>query len=261
MISKVYKISMAVFSVVFAAAVIACLGHLVFTSSLVNSSVTDRVYSAEKVGFYLKWLSIPFAIYVAALLFGAYFYTRYPQKVKDYVPPREFDTLRRLIPISLSQVEDPKNRKLIKRNIAIRLVFMLSSAILLLVCFGLSFIYLANSDFYVVDSNIISRNLNLFLSILPFALVIVVWGIATIYVIDITCRQDIEILRNEKLFKLKKHHHALLSPKAEKVTINVFRVGFGVLAITFIILGIFNKGVNDVFIKAINICTECIGLG
>ena len=252
---------MAVFTVIFAAAVITCLGHLVFTSALVNSSITDRVYSAEKVGFYLKWLSIPFAIYVSALLFGAYFYTRYPQKVNDRVPPREFDTLKRLVPISLSQVEDPKHRKLLKRNIAIRFGFMLFSALLLLFCFGLSFIYLANSDFYVVDSNIINRNLNLFLSVLPFGLIIIVWGIATIYVIDITCRQDIEILKNDKLFKLKKHHHSLLSPKAEKATINVLRIGVGVLAITFVILGVFNKGMNNVFIKAINICTECIGLG
>lgn len=36
----------------------------------------------------------------------------------------------------------------------------------------------------------------------------------------------------------------------------VFAVG-----VTFIVLGVLNGGANDVLIKAINICTECIGLG
>ena len=34
-----------------------------------------------------------------------------------------------------------------------------------------------------------------------------------------------------------------------------------VVAIVFIVLGIFNGGVGDVLMKAINICAECIGLG
>ena len=33
------------------------------------------------------------------------------------------------------------------------------------------------------------------------------------------------------------------------------------LAGLFIILGVINGGANDVLVKAINLCTECIGLG
>ncbi len=33
------------------------------------------------------------------------------------------------------------------------------------------------------------------------------------------------------------------------------------ISLLFILLGIFNGGADDVLIKAINICTECIGLG
>lgn len=33
------------------------------------------------------------------------------------------------------------------------------------------------------------------------------------------------------------------------------------ISLLFILLGIFNSGADDVLIKAINICTECIGLG
>ena len=39
------------------------------------------------------------------------------------------------------------------------------------------------------------------------------------------------------------------------------RVAVGCVAVSFIIAGICNGGMRDVLIKAINICTECIGLG
>ena len=33
------------------------------------------------------------------------------------------------------------------------------------------------------------------------------------------------------------------------------------VAVAFVIVGIINGGAGDVLMKAINICTECIGLG
>lgn len=39
------------------------------------------------------------------------------------------------------------------------------------------------------------------------------------------------------------------------------RAGLCAAALTLIALGILNGGLNDVLVKAINICTECIGLG
>ncbi|MBR6360125.1 MAG: hypothetical protein IKS11_10820 [Lachnospiraceae bacterium] len=39
------------------------------------------------------------------------------------------------------------------------------------------------------------------------------------------------------------------------------RLSLLAIALIFILLGIFNDGMRDCLIKAINICTECIGLG
>ena len=49
--------------------------------------------------------------------------------------------------------------------------------------------------------------------------------------------------------------------KLNSILLLTSRIAVGVIAITFILVGIFNGGANDVFVKAINICTECIGLG
>ena len=42
---------------------------------------------------------------------------------------------------------------------------------------------------------------------------------------------------------------------------STIRFILAILALLFIILGVMNGGAQDVLIKAINICTECIGLG
>lgn len=47
---------------------------------------------------------------------------------------------------------------------------------------------------------------------------------------------------------------------SEKTTA-VFRILFAVAGIALVVVGIFNGGMNDMFQKAINICTQCIGLG
>ena len=49
-------------------------------------------------------------------------------------------------------------------------------------------------------------------------------------------------------------------PESRKIT-SYARIIVAVLALLLIILGICNGGVSDVLSKAINICTECIGLG
>lgn len=50
------------------------------------------------------------------------------------------------------------------------------------------------------------------------------------------------------------------APEAAKRLVLVRRVML-VFAIAFVVLGIFNGSMKDVLVKAINICSECIGLG
>lgn len=43
--------------------------------------------------------------------------------------------------------------------------------------------------------------------------------------------------------------------------VNAARCGVLIVSAVLIVLGIVNGGLYDVFVKAVNICTECIGLG
>ena len=52
----------------------------------------------------------------------------------------------------------------------------------------------------------------------------------------------------------------IVSPENTRLTLGI-RIGIAVVAVALIIAGIANGGMADVLAKAINICTECIGLG
>ena len=57
------------------------------------------------------------------------------------------------------------------------------------------------------------------------------------------------------------HHYACQKSQLPLKTLFHLRAAMFVLIFIFILLGIFNGGMYDVLVKAINICTECIGLG
>ena len=49
--------------------------------------------------------------------------------------------------------------------------------------------------------------------------------------------------------------------RERRMPVNILRIVLFGAAILFIVLGVMNGGLYDVLVKAINICTECIGLG
>lgn len=51
------------------------------------------------------------------------------------------------------------------------------------------------------------------------------------------------------------------APAPRRMPVGALRAGLYAVAIVFIVLGVMNGGLQDVLVKAVNICTECIGLG
>lgn len=86
----------------------------------------------------------------------------------------------------------------------------------------------------------------------------VILGFAVLILASFLCKASME----RELAALKD------APKAKpnaaeprKLPVNAIRIALYALAVLFIVLGVMNGGWYDVLVKAINICTECIGLG
>ena len=107
--------------------------------------------------------------------------------------------------------------------------------------------------------------INAMLFILPCAVI----GLASIYATVMICNasyvRELEVvkkaLRSSQQSAVNGQQSAnAKSEQNEKMLLGA-RLTILVLAVTFITIGIFNGGMADVLQKAINICTECIGLG
>ncbi|MCD8040638.1 MAG: hypothetical protein LUF82_03885 [Clostridia bacterium] len=66
---------------------------------------------------------------------------------------------------------------------------------------------------------------------------------------------------NPQYNRLERAYYAAVAAVESDKYIWTVRAVLFVVAVVFIILGILNDGAGDVLLKAVNICTECIGLG
>ena len=92
-------------------------------------------------------------------------------------------------------------------------------------------------------------------NVLPGVAAVMCIMCARSYLCDKSMLREAEILRN-----CPAAAHNVTDVKL-KLSVNGLRVAIFVAAAVLIVYGITNGGLRDVLVKAINICTECIGLG
>ena len=121
--------------------------------------------------------------------------------------------------------------------------------------------------YLVAPSSFASRDLEpvmgqMMIHVVPWVVV----AFAVVLVVQSLCMKNIE----EELAFAKKAptkekkaqtQETAATSENQKKKQNIARIAVFIVAIIFIIAGITNGGMFDVFVKAINICTECIGLG
>ncbi len=171
----------------------------------------------------------------------------------------------------------------IEKQRILRLVMVLISILLVLCASVVSFVsVLKNFDASKTDIN--GEMIKACLSVLRYFIVPIAYLIATAYVCKHSIKKELETVKNE--LKNAKTAEGVSENSAELGTFTRLSQGMlqgckdaskpkkwhgalsiavkcivACLAITFIILGVKNGGMADVLTKAINICTECIGMG
>ena len=211
-----------------------------------NGVHLSPVYTMEDVGARLTTLAIPAAVYVLLIASTAIVQGRVPgdaEKATLTAENRLRLQKRRVAELPAAA----RHEEALRRNI------WLATAAVLAACAALAGVFLLNgANFVSWDlENVMGEML---LHVAPWAAVALLAVYVALRACDESFVRECEALKGQPAEKP--------APLQEKpFPTNVLRADLYAAAIVFIVLGVMNGGLYDVLVKAINICTECIGLG
>ncbi len=182
----------------------------------------------------------------------------------------------------LSSLSCEGSEKIEKQRI-LRLVLIIISALLVVGASVASLIHVLNTyDASKTDIN--GEAAKAALTVLRYFIVPFIYLIATAYVCKSSVKKELEIVKEElknakaggavpensvqigtftKLsYEISDTVKKIAEPRKWHKYLSIgIKCLVGCVAIAFIIIGVINGGMSDVVTKAINICTECIGMG
>lgn len=240
----------------------------------------NRPFTAEIVSERLTRISPAFWIWVVMVVVGFVLWEVFTVPAKRAPLKDDCYALRRLkkrVPQKVGE-SGLASLKAVKRGELINLIVKLCAAALCLagVAYGIAYLATA-SNFPKTDVNGEMLNMAAHLAPCVFAALLILCGV-TLY-LSISAKKQLPHVKqiiasakadekngveavyvtgNTAVADLYGRWKALSN---HKYFILGVRIAIAVFAVTFIILGIVNGNMRAILIKAINICTECIGLG
>ena len=219
-------------------------------------------FTVESVSVKFLEILAPFLIWVVAIVFGGVFALAFPTFEKSAAYIHSKNTLKKLT-ARLPQKDGGRYA------FNARFVAWCVGFIVALVCAIVSLVYLTSSAYEPVSSGgffLEHQEAERLVRALPWVFAGFGAAIAVSFFEEYSLRKEISLVKT-KLAENAKNGVVVKARNSQKTVKNnnratfFVRVAVGSLAIILIVWGIANGGMADVLGKAINICTQCIGLG
>lgn len=234
---------------------------------------TDVIYSPEIVKARLLPLIAPLVIWVLGVIACfvlSIFFPSYEKKGSKVSTREKINKLKDKLPSSGNENYE-KEKKFYNGFERIRCTLYILATAFSIVSAIITIIYISTVS-YFAEKEINEGVLDLVRICGPFILVsFLLFAIAVVYEI-ITAKFELSAMTKMMVHgKGNAHIESIIQKSIKSVRFisakHNAQIVWGVrgivitVALVFIVLGILNGGVEDVWSKAINICTECIGLG
>ncbi len=219
-----------------------------------------RPYSPQSIGEHFKIIAIPVFVTIAAILGGI---------VLDLVVPCEKKRPKAMRDEKEALVRMHKRAGILKGDFAaqakkqqdLRKWLTVGTAVLYALLMIPPVIYFTNSANFTVE-NLNGDIIRSLILALGYSLI----GLVATFICKTLCRKSMDkemAICKQAIAAGETMAAEPVQPDAlkEKRQLFAIRAVILVVAIVFIIVGIFNGGADDVLDKAVKICTECIGLG
>lgn len=220
-------------------------------------SGAEQLYTRAAVAQTFKKIAAPVYICLALTVAGFVWELISPSKPKAQKPkPAYLNILNRLsakkdITGKAAANGIFKERKLRKTVVTVRTALLLAASFVF-------FSYALNSANFD-RSNINGSMIRAMWVMLPCLAVPFGYSVFAVFAIEKSIKREIELLKSAPAADTPATANAVNNSR--KINVSVIRTALIVIAIAILIFGFFSGGTADVLTKAVNICTECIGLG
>lgn len=216
------------------------------------------IYSRDIVSEHLLNLIVPIILYFVLIIAGFVFSVIFKSE-KKIQPLSSFLQIQQINYLLSEEAFIDENyeyiRKERKMQKTAKIIMLSINALCVIICS----VYVFNINHFNKDGNLIVQALNMVRFILPWFIISVLTFIAISVFYVYSAKKELYYLKKllPRYRQKKELQNAIHSHKKK----NIIRCSILAVALCFIILGAINGGAYDVYVKAINICTECIGLG
>ena len=224
--------------------------------------LSDGGFTVESVSTRFLEILLPFLLWIFFVAFCGVYSLLFPVFEKPTAYTSSCVALRKL------KARIPKNQGG-RYALNARFVAWIICGIVAIICAIVAGVYLLNASYEQVSQvDFFAEHEEAERLVFALVWIVAAFGVAiAVSVFDErSLRKEIalvklEIAENAKNgVVLRKTNVVKRSLENKKITL-FFRLAIGVVALVLIVVGVANGGMADVFGKAINICTQCIGLG
>ncbi len=243
---------------------------LAFLLSAANIYGTEGAYSPAIVWSRLKWLLIPLCLWIVAIVVGVVISCKIPDTKKRATKADPVKTLERLkgrLPVEGEESEELLTK--LNKMEKLRRIVRICGGVVTVLCAVMMGVVLFQTRYYAGE-DLNAEVVQMVGRVLPWACIAFFVSVGVVVNEQIVAKLCVSLLvewnRAHPAAKREKAEQAPLAEsekraRGKKYLLWGARIAVFVVAVTLIGLGIANKGALDVLSKAINICTECIGLG
>ncbi len=263
----VYKIAFSVISAVCAALLIAMVCQIYFGGG-------DRPYTREIMGEHLRAIAAPLIIWIALILAGFVLWEIFPpedEKKNSLGARYTLFRLRKKLPVKV-EGELLGEQAALERLEKIRKIvwYVCAGVCAVLAAAGLSYLLNFNNFIQTQSDYVTQEIISATIFVLPFIVCAFALCIGVVIYDGKSAKRELEYtkkllksgVKSEKqLTKFQTVLNNILGAIESERGIWISRGVVALVGVAFVIIGIADGGATDVLVKAINICTECIGLG
>ena len=234
-------------------------GVLLMIACVQVYSIGDRPFTVENISNEFSKIAVPVFITVIAVAVGFVLWLVKPltQKRSKAVINKRAMLKRLERRLDLTECSDD-TKNTIKKEQTLRLILRVATAGICVGAFIPTLIYVLNFNNFGADYN--AAVISAMLWIAPSCLICAGVCIALAYLESASLTRQIATVKSA-ITKGSTPAEATACKCYMSKLIPAIRLGIAIVAILLIVAGILNGGMADVLSKAVNICTECIGLG